>query len=97
MDADALIAAVAGICRVSKAEFCGRGKSPSVVVAKKVFVLIGREAGASSKHLSEITGMSLSAVSRRHDGPSQDGQGRENEQAGRKRPPMLPVIEMGIG
>ena len=66
-NADALIEAVEGICRIPRGEFCGSGKSAATVTAKEMFVLTGCQAGASLKMLSEITGLSSSAVSRRHD------------------------------
>jgi len=65
--AEALIEAVEKICRISRAQFCGASKSAAAVMAKELFVLTGRRAGASLKLLSEITGISSSAVSRRHD------------------------------
>jgi len=64
---EALIAAVEKICRIPRGEFCGSGKSVPAVRAKEVLVLTGCELGANLKTLSEITGMSSSAVSRRND------------------------------
>jgi len=66
-DAEALIEAIESVCGVSRLEFCGPGKSSSTIAAKELFVLISREVGASPKLLSEISGMSYSAVSRRYD------------------------------
>ena len=40
-------------------------KELSALVAKELFVLVGCQVGASPKQLSEVTGMSRSAVSRR--------------------------------
>lgn len=37
------------------------------MIAKEMLVLTGRQAGASLKILSEITGISSSTISRRHD------------------------------
>ena len=67
LDLDALIEAVETICRISRLEFCGSRKSRSAVMAKELFVLVGCQVGASPKQLSEVTGMSRSAVSRRYD------------------------------
>jgi putative transposase len=64
---EALIEAVEKICRIPRAQFCGSGKRAGAVMAKEMFVLAGRQAGASLKILSEITGISSSAISRRHD------------------------------
>jgi REP element-mobilizing transposase RayT len=66
-NADALIEAVEKICRIPRGEFCGSGKSAAAVRAKEMFVLTGCEVGGSLKRLSEIAGMSSSAVSRRYD------------------------------
>jgi hypothetical protein len=64
---DQLIAAVEMICRVPRAEFCGRSKSAAVVTAKEMLILIGLQMGASRRMLAEITGISSSALSRRCD------------------------------
>jgi len=65
--AEALLEAVEKICQVPRAQFCGASKRAAAVMAKELFVLTGRRAGASLKLLSEITGVSSSAISRRHD------------------------------
>ncbi len=67
LDADRLIAVVEEICELEREEFCGPGKSAALVRAKEALILIGRQAGASVKLLSELTGLSSSAVSCRHD------------------------------
>ncbi len=64
---EALIEAVVRTCRISRIEFCSSSKNAAAVRAKEVFVLSGCQLGASPKLLSEITGMSRSAVSRRKD------------------------------
>ncbi len=64
---DRLIAEVERICRVSREEFCGRSKSAAAVTAKEMVILIGLQVGASRRTLSEITGISSSALSRRSD------------------------------
>jgi putative transposase len=64
---DRLIAKVEKICRVSREEFCGRSKSAAAVRAKEMLILIGLQSGASRRMLSEITGISSSALSRRCD------------------------------
>jgi len=67
LNAEALIEAVERACAISRLEFCGPGKSSSAVRAKELSILVGCRVGASPKLLSEITGMSRSAVSRRYD------------------------------
>src|SRR6266849_30811 len=64
---DRLIAELERICRVSREEFCGRSKSAAAVTAKEMVILIGLQVGASRRTLSEITGISSSALSRRSD------------------------------
>ena len=65
--AEALIEGVEKICRIPRAQFCGASKSATALTAKELFVLTGRRSGASLKLLSEIMGISSSAISRRHD------------------------------
>jgi len=66
-DAEMSLAAVEKVCRVRREEFCSSGKSARAVRAKEALILIGRQAGATMKQLSELTGLSSSAVSCRHD------------------------------
>lgn len=66
-NAEALIEAVEKVCRIPREGFCGSGKGARIVTAKEVLVLVGGQVGASPKALSDITGMSRSAVSRRKD------------------------------
>ncbi len=66
-NADALIEAAEKVCRIPRGEFCGSGKSVGAVTAKEMLVLTGCRAGASLKMLSEITGLSSSATSRRNE------------------------------
>ena len=64
---DGLIGAVEKLCQVSREEFCGRSKSAAAVRAKEMLILIGLQVGASRRMLSEIAGISSSALSRRCD------------------------------
>jgi REP element-mobilizing transposase RayT len=66
-DAHALLEVVENVCKVPRRQFCGPSKGASAVTAKEMFVLIGWQAGASIRTLSEVAGISSSAVSRRHD------------------------------
>jgi len=61
------VAAVEKVCGVRREEFCNSGKNARAVRAKEALILIGRQAGATMKQLSELTGLSSSAVSCRHD------------------------------
>ncbi|MEK6337144.1 MAG: transposase [Acidobacteriota bacterium] len=65
--AEDLLAAVEEICEVKREEFCGPGKHVSTSIAKELFVLAGCQMGASLKQLSDISGMSSAAISRRKD------------------------------
>ena len=55
------------VCRIPREDFCGTSKSAPAVMAKEMLILIGLQLGASMKVLSEIIGISPSALSRRHD------------------------------
>jgi REP element-mobilizing transposase RayT len=55
------------MCGIKREEFCSGVKSRATIAAKEVCVLTGFELGASLKALSEMTGLSRSAVSRRLD------------------------------
>lgn len=66
-DASALLSAVEDSCGIAKEKFCGPGKSSELISAKEALILVGRKAGASLKSLADLTGISSSAVSRRHD------------------------------
>jgi REP element-mobilizing transposase RayT len=70
-NAEALSKAVEEVCRISRQEFFGSSKGRSAVEAKELFVLVGRQVGASAKILAEVTRMSASAVSRRYDAARQ--------------------------
>lgn len=64
---DRLVAAVEKVCGIPREDFCGTGKRTSAIRAKELLILTGLQMGASMKVLSETMGLSLSAVSRRHD------------------------------
>jgi len=66
-NAEALIRAVEEVCRIPRADFCSSAKNPAAVKAREMLVLLSCGLGASLKTLSQITGLSSSAVSRRHD------------------------------
>jgi len=66
-----LIAAVEKECGIPRADFCGTSKHASAILAKEMLILTGLQMGASMKELSEIIGISLSALSRRHDAARQ--------------------------
>jgi len=67
VEPERLVAAVEKVCRVPREEFCSTSKSAPAIMAKEMIILIGLQMGASMKLLSEIIGISPSALSRRHD------------------------------
>jgi hypothetical protein len=77
--ADRLMAAIEKTCRVSRKEFCGRSKSAAAVAAKEMVIVIGLQVGASRRMLSEMIGISTSALSRRADAGGLKAQ--ENEES----------------
>jgi hypothetical protein len=66
-DAAALLSAVENSCGIAKEKFCGPGKNSELISVKEALILVGRKAGASLKSLADLSGISSSAVSRRHD------------------------------
>ena len=73
-----LVAAVEKVCRIPREDFCGPGKSAPAIMAKEMLILIGLQLGASMKVLSEIIGISSSALSRRHDAVRLKGRDNAN-------------------
>lgn len=67
VEPDRLVTAVEKVCGVPREDFCGPSKSTLAIMAKEMLILIGLRMGASMKLLSEIIGISPSALSRRHD------------------------------
>ncbi len=67
VECDRLMAAVEKVCGLPRADFCGTGKSAPVIRAKELLILTGLQMGASMRVLSQIIGISPSALSRRHD------------------------------
>lgn len=59
--------AIEEVLEIPRREFCGSNKTPSMVQAKEVLILLGRLRGASVKRLSETVGLNSSTVSRRGD------------------------------
>jgi REP-associated tyrosine transposase len=64
---DRLMIAVERVCRISREDFCGSCKNSASVMAKELLILVGLQMGASMKVLSDVLGVSRSALSRRHD------------------------------
>ena len=64
---DALILAVEKVLRINRSLICSSGKGAQSVLAKEALVVSGRRVGAGVKTLADLTGMSISTVSRRHD------------------------------
>lgn len=63
----ALFEAGEEVFQLSRDEFCSSGKGKKVLLAKEVFLLTGREAGATLSKLSTIAGISTAATSQRYD------------------------------
>jgi len=66
VEPDRLVAAVERVCSIPREDFCGTSKRGPAIMAKEMLILIGLQMGASMKALSEIIGISRSALSRRH-------------------------------
>jgi hypothetical protein len=64
---DVFLAAVSKVAGMDRTEFCGAGKSRTVVTVKEAMVFAGRRAGFSNSHLARLTGLDDSSVSRRWD------------------------------
>ena len=62
-----LISAVESICQVAREDFCGTSKMRRVITAKETLILAGRRLGLGVKTISDITGLSVATVGRRHD------------------------------
>jgi len=67
VEPEPLVAAVERVCCVPRDEFCSTSKCTPAIIAKEMIILVGVHLGASMKLLSEIIGISPSALSRRHD------------------------------
>jgi hypothetical protein len=67
VEPERLVAAVENACGIPREDFCGAGKSAPAIRAKEMLILVGLQMGASMKMLSEMIGISPSALSRRHD------------------------------
>ncbi len=50
-----------------RSDFCGPGKSASIVLVKEALVYVGREGGATNAGLAKEIGLESSAVSRRYE------------------------------
>jgi hypothetical protein len=62
-----LLEAVEQICGISRGVICSSAKHRAAIAAKEVLVLTGSQLGATRNQLSDLTGMSESAISRRKD------------------------------
>jgi REP element-mobilizing transposase RayT len=65
MNLNKLVRAVEIATGIGKAELCGPGKAPEMVMARETLVFIGHEAGATCAALARHTGLDISVVSRR--------------------------------
>jgi putative transposase len=62
-----LARAVQEFCEVHQDDLCSRAKGRRLVEAREILILAGRRAGLTAKALSDLTGLSIATVSRRHD------------------------------
>lgn len=67
VDANDLLKAVEMVCKVAREDICGKAKGRSLVAARETLVLAGRRARLSTRVLSDLTGLSIATISRRHD------------------------------
>jgi REP element-mobilizing transposase RayT len=67
IDANRLVTAVEEALRTSRQSFFGSRKHAPAVMAKEALILFGRDRGAKLQVLADITGLTLSTVSRRYD------------------------------
>jgi putative transposase len=67
INTDDLVSAVERVCEVAREDFCGKAKGRRLVAARETLILAGRRAGLGATTLSDITGLSIATVSRRHD------------------------------
>jgi REP element-mobilizing transposase RayT len=65
--ADDLVSAVERLCDIRREDICSKAKGRGLVTAREILILTGRRAGLNTKALSEITGLSIATISRRHD------------------------------
>ena len=66
-DPERLLAAVEETLQMRREDFCGSGKAAKLLLAKEALIVSGLRLGASLRELSEITSLSSSSASRRHD------------------------------
>jgi putative transposase len=67
IDADRLMSAVESVCEVAREDLCGKAKGRHLVEARETLIVAGRRAGMSTRSLSDLTGLSVATISRRHD------------------------------
>jgi hypothetical protein len=82
LEPDRLVAAVARVCSISRADFCGTSKRGPAIMAKEMLILIGLQMSASMKVLAEIIGISPSAKSTARCGSTEAARQRKHQQAG---------------
>lgn len=64
---DGLISAVENVCEVAREDLCGKAKGRHLVAARETLIVAGRRSGMNTLALSELTGLSVATISRRHD------------------------------
>lgn len=66
-NAELLLASIEEIFEMSRENFFGSGKNSLIITAKEVFIVIGRESGATVTELSKLLSIDTSNTSRRCD------------------------------
>ncbi|MBK9768453.1 MAG: hypothetical protein IPP63_16370 [Chloracidobacterium sp.] len=70
-DADLLLNVIEQVFEMERENFFGSGKNKRIITAKEVFILIGKESGATITERSGIVGLDQSNAGRRFDAARQ--------------------------
>ena len=70
-DADLLLNVIEQVFEMERENFFGSGKNKRIITAKEVFILIGKESGATITEMSGIVGLHQSNAGRRSDAARQ--------------------------
>ena len=62
-----LLSAIEDVLEIDRDDFFGAVKNSRMIAARELFILIGKESGASITELSKLVGIDQSTASRRHD------------------------------
>jgi putative transposase len=67
IDPEELLSVVEKLCDVSREDLCSQAKGHRLVSTREILILAGRRAGLTAKALSDLTGLSVATISRRHE------------------------------